>query len=129
MPKKQPVVYNCQSCLYITDNKKDYSRHLDTRKHQSSENNVVIVDKNTCEKCDKTFKYRTSIYRHKKICCGVPAHPVTTPPVPETPPIMIQSFTPEQINYILMENKILKELLINKISSSSSTTPVSIHSV
>ena len=128
MPKKQPVVYNCQSCLYITDNKKDYSRHLDTRKHQSSDNNVVIMDKNTCEKCDKTFKFRTSIYRHKKICCGVPI-PATVTATTIPPSAMIQSFTPEQINYILMENKILKELLINTISSSSSTTPVSIHSV
>ena len=27
------VVYNCETCMFITRNKKDYTRHLKSRKH------------------------------------------------------------------------------------------------
>ncbi len=27
------VIYNCEACMFITRNKKDYTRHLNSRKH------------------------------------------------------------------------------------------------
>lgn len=27
------VIYNCETCMFITRNKKDYTRHLKSRKH------------------------------------------------------------------------------------------------
>ncbi len=27
------VIYNCETCMFITRNKKDYTRHLNSRKH------------------------------------------------------------------------------------------------
>ena len=108
----QPVVYNCQSCLYITDNKKDYSRHLGTRKHQqSNENNIVITDNHTCDICNKIFKSRTSIYKHRSVCRGPPPHepsPAQTNREPDP-----ASLTLEQIKQLMIENRILKELLKN----------------
>ena len=111
MPPKSQVVYNCEGCLYITDNKKDYIRHLDTRKHKSNGNNIVVVDKHTCDICNKIFKSRTSIYKHKPICRGPPAAPapVSVPaPSEDSDPA---SLTLDQIKHLMMENKILKELL------------------
>jgi hypothetical protein len=113
MSQKSPVVYNCQNCLYITDNKKDYNRHLETRKHQQNDGNIVASNQKTCAKCEKTFKYRTSIYRHNKICRG-PTLPkevtMAAPPVP-LPELDPASLTLDQIKQLMIENKILKEIL------------------
>jgi uncharacterized C2H2 Zn-finger protein len=111
----QPVVYNCQSCLYITDNKKDYSRHLGTRKHQqSNENNIVITDNHTCDICNKIFKSRTSIYKHRSVCRGPPTPSLSAQTSSEPDPA---SLTLEQIKQLMIENRILKELLKNTAPS------------
>jgi uncharacterized C2H2 Zn-finger protein len=107
--------------MFITKNKKDYERHLRSKKHQDASlckiPMIEYKDTNTnkkdtyidndsvpmCPKCKKVYKSRTSIYTHMKKC-GVAAAPIANAPTPET-------FTPEQIQYILMENRILKELL------------------
>jgi uncharacterized C2H2 Zn-finger protein len=114
MPPKPPVVYNCEGCLYITDNKKDYIRHLETRKHQLNDGNIVAVDKHTCSICNKIFKSRTSIYKHKAVCRGAPAVPALTTIhalVPTDPDPA--SLTLDQIKHLMIENRILKELLKN----------------
>lgn len=107
MIQKPPVVYNCEACLYITDNKKDYIRHLETRKHKSNGDNIVAVDKNTCAICNKVFKSRTSIYKHKPICKG-PSTQTSDHAEPDP-----ASLTIGQIKNLMMENKMLKELLKN----------------
>ncbi len=127
MSQKPQVVYNCQNCLYITDNKKDYNRHLETRKHQQNDGNIVASDKKTCSKCEKTFKYRTSIYRHNKICRGPPATTSVVAIAPDPaqasePSEDPASLTLDQIKHLMMENKILKELLKNAGGSSSSSS-------
>jgi len=113
MPTTPPVVYNCHSCLYITDNKKDYNRHLETRKHQSNEDNIVASNKIVCAICEKTFKYRTSIYRHNKICRGptLPKEVTMAAPQVPLPELDPASLTLDQIKQLMIENKILKEIL------------------
>jgi uncharacterized C2H2 Zn-finger protein len=116
MSQKPPVVYNCQNCLYITDNKKDYNRHLKTRKHQQNEyvKNTIGLNKTVCPLCNKVFKSRTSIYKHKPICRGAqPLQP--DPPHPDPTLVLVPdqaSLTLEQIKQIIIENRILKELLV-----------------
>ena len=127
MPPKPPVVYNCVGCLYMTDNKKDYIRHLETRKHQLNDGKIVVTDKHTCSICNKIFKSRTSIYKHKAVCRGppLPAVPVSAPDsTPDSAPDSAPadphpaSLTLDQIKHLIAENKILKELLKNAGSSS-----------
>jgi uncharacterized C2H2 Zn-finger protein len=121
MPPKSQVVYNCETCLYMTDNKKDYIRHLETRKHQLNDGSIVVTDKHICSICNKIFKSRTSIYKHKAICRGPPAVPVPVAALPthtipaEPDPA---SLTLDQIKHLIAENKMLKELLKNAGSSS-----------
>jgi uncharacterized C2H2 Zn-finger protein len=114
------AIYNCETCMFLTRNKKDYTRHLKSRKHL--ENHPTAADAtdaapppktSTCSKCDKEFKSRTSIYTHSKKCKAT-----------EDP----ASLTPEQIQYIIMENKILKELLKNAIQGHHPASPAP-HSV
>ena len=130
---KSLAIYNCQTCMFITKNKKDYERHLQSKKHRVSAFQIPTIVANIddtakdvtlhkppmCLNCHKVYKSRTSVYKHMKKC-GI-----------STPTLKIQnettadlhsesdthtlpnpeSLTPEQIQYILMENKILKELL------------------
>ena len=64
----------CETCDYLTSNKKDYNKHLATRKHQcnvNSSNCNPINPQNenlTCLNCDKIYKSRVGLWRHKKIC-------------------------------------------------------------
>ena len=37
-PQKSPSIFFCESCNYTTSNKKDYNRHLSTRKHKILQN-------------------------------------------------------------------------------------------
>lgn len=39
------VIYNCETCMFITRNKKDYTRHLKSRKHL--ENHPTTTPSNT----------------------------------------------------------------------------------
>ena len=130
---KSLAIYNCQTCMFLTNNKKDYDRHVRSKKHRLTAFQLpTVVDDDTtkddtfqkpsmCPNCHKVYKSRTSVYTHMKKCNVAPPTsflpPATTtsnvtPPNPE-------SLTPEQIRYILIENKILKELLKNAIHGST----------
>jgi hypothetical protein len=64
----------CEPCDYLTSNKKDYNKHLATRKHQCSinSNNCNPINPQneilTCLNCEKIYKSRVGLWRHKKIC-------------------------------------------------------------
>jgi len=135
---KSLAIYNCQTCMFITKNKKDYERHLQSKKHRvSAFQTLSIVAKHDtikdetfqkllmCSNCHKVYKSRTSVYKHMKQCG------VITPqlPPPPSPPLQdseslpsLESLTPEQIRYILIENKILKEILKNAIHGSAASS-------
>jgi len=76
-PEKTPK-YPCETCNYATNNKKDYSRHLLTSKHQN-ETNMKQMKQNylflpiqnnnfICDQCSSSFSSRTTLWRHKKSC-------------------------------------------------------------
>ena len=77
------MIYTCDKCYFITSNKKDYNRHLLTRKHSNMNDktceydcsNVIITPTPTvkpdlypCQYCNRSFKSRTTIYQHKAKC-------------------------------------------------------------
>jgi hypothetical protein len=75
LPQK-PQNFCCSNCQFITSNKKDYVRHLSTQKHKNRENDTNRIQKNPkkpqtqyeCSICNKTYKYASGLYRHKKSC-------------------------------------------------------------
>ena len=76
LPQKTHVFF-CEKCNFITANKKDYSRHLLTSKHQNETNETGFETKNpqktqqhNCEKCSEKFNSRTTLWRHKQKCTG-----------------------------------------------------------
>jgi len=60
----------CEKCDYKTHNKKDYSKHMLTRKHLDETNLKQKVLPLVCN-CNIIFNSRTTLWRHKKICSFV----------------------------------------------------------
>ena len=70
----------CENCHIITNNKKDFEKHLATDKHKKNNsltdfNNSLtkkspnVCAKNICcEKCYKNYKTRTGLWYHKQKC-------------------------------------------------------------
>ena len=81
MARKMQQKYICESCNFITSNKFNFDKHLNTAKHKNTTNttkscnNSVIESKLDlnfkhefqCE-CGKIYPYRASLYNHKKRC-------------------------------------------------------------
>ena len=74
-PKKTPKIFVCVLCDFSCSNKKDYSRHLLTRKHKMiSMNTKPKPERNHDCKCGKKYTTASNLLRHMKICyfcqCG-----------------------------------------------------------
>ena len=82
---KNPKKYICIKCDFLTSNKKDYDRHLSTRKHKKWKNDNNDNKKNPknslgendnlsrpyiCFQCNKSYKYMSGLSRHKNKCKG-----------------------------------------------------------
>jgi hypothetical protein len=72
--KHTQKTYNCVKCDYITCNKYDWNKHKLTRKHKmitndnnGNQNGNHFVEY-ICNKCNKVYKYKSGLSRHKKKC-------------------------------------------------------------
>ena len=70
---KNDKTYECKNCHFITCKKTDYKRHLLTQKHfvnnLATDGNIKNENKCfSCENCNKNYKDRTGLWKHKKIC-------------------------------------------------------------
>jgi len=68
MEKKCPnqnIGYNCIKCNYFTKFKRDYNKHLKTKKH-----NYASLDQNNnqCPFCNKIYSSSSNLWKHKKNC-------------------------------------------------------------
>lgn len=54
--------YKCKKCNFFTKNKYDYNIHCQTKKH--------ISRLNYCDNCNKSYRYKSGLSRHKKTCKG-----------------------------------------------------------
>jgi hypothetical protein len=70
-PKKSQQ-YLCDICEYITDNKKDYDKHLITAKHLrltlANANGDAKIPKHCCSVCNKKYESRNGLWKHSKNC-------------------------------------------------------------
>jgi hypothetical protein len=69
---KRAFKYRCDICDFNCIKKYDYERHLSTKKHQNTNNDMVNgANKGkqmyTCH-CGNTYKHQSGLYRHRKNC-------------------------------------------------------------
>jgi hypothetical protein len=60
------TMYTCHTCNFSTNRKYDYQKHLQTKKHKKIVNNIEIIYE--CNICNKKYKYRQGLYKHKQNC-------------------------------------------------------------
>jgi hypothetical protein len=68
-PKNAKKFY-CKNCDFGCNKLSDWTRHIDTRKHKKATNTTDFTPKNAeniCI-CGKSYKDRSSLWRHKKTC-------------------------------------------------------------
>lgn len=79
---KNPKKYHCDLCCYLTSNKKDFNKHLLTRKHtiadfslKKSQETLKNPQKTNygCI-CGKTYNDNSGLWRHKKKCQSIISH-------------------------------------------------------
>lgn len=76
--------YYCDICNYSTHKKDHFNNHLASKKHIRLSNNNIDSDDETetsdnyyvCENCNKFYKHKSTLSKHKKIC--VPICPPVT---------------------------------------------------
>ena len=66
---KNPI-FSCDLCGFITNNKKDYKRHVLTPKHARKQKWVNGNKKPqiVCNNCKKIYNSRSGLYKHSKTC-------------------------------------------------------------
>ena len=74
-PQKCPN-YVCEICDYFTSNRKDFNKHIKTKKHIYNINKKNIKSDITIFECicGKKYNYRGSIFNHKKNCKVLKEH-------------------------------------------------------
>jgi len=106
---KKPQKFSCMICYFVSSNKKDYTRHLRTRKHSLSvtSNKTATLftpitpddtpsnKKHACEYCGKAYRDRTGLWRHVQKC------------IP-------QADSADLVLCLIKENKEFKQLLIEQ---------------
>jgi hypothetical protein len=105
LSQKSPENNYCSFCDYYTCNKKDFNKHLITRKHQKMVNGsiqeVKKIPKNdfSCKNCDKLFKTHSGLWKHNKKCFSNK--------------ITIEN-TNNMIIHLLKENQTLQQMLLEQ---------------
>jgi hypothetical protein len=119
-PQKIPC-FCCNICEYKTGNKKDYNKHCLTLKHKNETNETIETNPETpncpntymCHICDKIFKSRTTLWRHRKTCIEESKTDlvIVEPPKPTLDPNMVFDFVKQMTenNEALIKHQIEKE--------------------
>ena len=109
---KIPHIFYCEKCDFTSSNKKDYTRHLQTKKHNCSVSQCISIEKpqkypyECC--CGKTYKDNSGLWRHKKTC----NHTFNS----------IKDITKKEevetlVQYLMKENSEFKQLIIDQNKS------------
>ena len=75
--KKVANNFYCEKCDYTCSKVYNWKKHIDTAKHLQETNGSILETKSgkkwqneyiCCENCDKEFKTRSGLWKHKKLC-------------------------------------------------------------
>jgi len=60
--------FHCKKCLYYTNKKSSYDKHILTTKHNNNAETTNKLPKYSCENCLQLYNDRAGLWRHKKKC-------------------------------------------------------------
>ena len=97
---KIPSTFECEKCNYICCSRKDFNKHLDTRKHSATNNANEMANEMSqkipkipkvhkiyaCQICNNEYKHQSSLCKHSKTC-QPPSQPQLSPIQPQSPDI------------------------------------------
>jgi hypothetical protein len=69
--KNHSKKYSCILCEYYTNYKKDYEKHMLRKKHKTNIEKSTKTNSDKCDKCEKNFRTRQSLWYHNKKCVNV----------------------------------------------------------
>ena len=102
---KTPIIFTCDKCCFVTRSKKDYNRHLLTRKHTKETHGTIILPPSfVCDSCSKSFNTRSGLWKHRNKCKGV-EQPMSAVSTPVDSSLVIE---------LLKQNQEFKELMIEQ---------------
>jgi len=68
-PQKTRMDFYCKKCEFLSSNKKDFTRHINTIKHNANEMLSKKPQKTPYQcSCGKSYKHYSSLIRHKTQC-------------------------------------------------------------
>ena len=108
---KLPVVnskFFCSKCDYYTNKTSSYNKHLTTRKHQEATNDNVATDTFECNICNKAYKSRVGLWKHKKVC----KETTDTSSTPNNMSTVIDN--PALVIELLKQNQEFKDLILEE---------------
>jgi hypothetical protein len=115
---KKPHFFVCENCNFITSNKKDYSRHMLTKKHKNNDNQWFSMEKTPknpfrCS-CGNIYKDNSGLWRHKKTCKFGEND--------NNKCIIYDNKTDKLIEYLMKENKEIKEMVLDIVKNGTHNT-------
>ena len=114
--------YICENCDYYSNKKTDYNKHIHTNKHIVNINGDFVNNKNDiimdypCEICNKLYKSRVGLWKHKKNCIDIDISTVTS---------NVTSIDNENTNYkidlLIKENTDFKNIILDMVKNNNET--------
>ena len=116
---KKTLKYECKTCDFNTCNKKDYNRHTLTKKHMINVSQSFSPENTQKPKyeciCGKIYKENSGLWRHKKVCN---IENETKEQIEE----QIEDKNDKLIEYLMKENKEIKELILEIVKNGTHNT-------
>lgn len=113
---KNPKIFNCRYCDFVSSNKKDFSKHLATRKH-ASQSHGNFLEMNGNEKkpqtqmywcfCSRHYKTASGLWKHRKVCTFADTEE-------DKVACSTTTITPELVLSVLKHNQDLTDLVLEQ---------------
>ena len=117
MANEKSRQFSCESCNYITDNKKDYNKHLQTIKHitltNADENSQCKTNVHRCI-CGLEYKHASSLCKHKHVCKGALHGINSETEINSDNDSLSVSFKDTIMNELLKQNQDLKTFILEQ---------------
>jgi hypothetical protein len=120
---KKPLIFLCKDCDFSSCNKKDYNRHIQTKKHIFNVSQCFSIEKtqkNPYEcNCGKIYKDNSGLWRHKKKCTSEKKEELDSDDNSQSNEIQELK---EFMKYLMKENSEMKNMMMEVIKTGTHNT-------